>query len=328
MAINVNTVYQTVLLILNKEQRGYMTPLEFNKTGAQAQLEIFETYFDSLNQQIRVPQTNADYSSRLVSLDEKISIFKEFGNATSISATSVFNLPQQLSGYTPVISLATNPPGTTAGVGPYVISSVPVGLPNAGATITAEQANNSVIEVFAGGILVPDTDYSVNGLNITFYSATTWASQTLLVNSYPKQLHKLGQVLHNAGGATIPKELQRVGRDELYHLLSSDLTAPNANNIIYLFENNQITVYPTTIVSGIEVAFIRKPLPPIWNFTVGGANQYLYSPSTSFNFEIDSTEQTELILKILLYAGVVVKSPEIIQVAAQQVAQENANQKS
>jgi len=328
MAINVNTVYQTVLLILNKEQRGYMTPLEFNKTGAQAQLEIFETYFDSLNQQIRVPQTNADYSSRLVSLDEKISIFKEFGNATSISATSVFNLPQQLSGYTPVISLATNPPGTTTGVGPYVISPVPVGLPNAGATITAEQANNSVIEVFAGGILVPDTDYSVNGLNITFYSATTWASQTLLVNSYPKQLHKLGQVLHNAGGATIPKELQRVGRDELYHLLSSDLTAPNANNIIYLFENNQITVYPTTIVSGIEVAFIRKPLPPIWNFTVGGANQYLYSPSTSFNFEIDSTEQTELILKILLYAGVVVKSPEIIQVAAQQVAQENANQKS
>ena len=82
MAINVNTVYQTVLLILNKEQRGYMTPLEFNKTGAQAQLEIFETYFDSLNQQIRVPQTTADYSSRLVSLDEKISIFKEFGNAT------------------------------------------------------------------------------------------------------------------------------------------------------------------------------------------------------------------------------------------------------
>jgi hypothetical protein len=37
-------------------------------------------------------------------------------------------------------------------------------------------------------------------------------------------------------------------------------------------------------------------------------------------------EQTELILKILLYAGVVVKDPQIIQVAAQQVAQENQNQ--
>ena len=40
MAINVNTVYQTVLLILNKEQRGYMTPQEFNNIGNQVQLEI------------------------------------------------------------------------------------------------------------------------------------------------------------------------------------------------------------------------------------------------------------------------------------------------
>jgi len=49
MAINVNTVYQTVLSILNKEQRGYMTPDEFNKVGTQVQLEIFEKYFEDLN---------------------------------------------------------------------------------------------------------------------------------------------------------------------------------------------------------------------------------------------------------------------------------------
>jgi len=52
MAINVNTVYQTVLLILNKEQRGYITPDEFNKTATQVQLDIFEQYFDNLNQQV------------------------------------------------------------------------------------------------------------------------------------------------------------------------------------------------------------------------------------------------------------------------------------
>ena len=91
MAINVNTVYQTVLLILYKEQRGYMTPVEFNKTGQQVQLEIFETYFDSLNQQIRIPQTDTDYADRVASLDEKISIFKEFGNTTYIAP--YFTLP-------------------------------------------------------------------------------------------------------------------------------------------------------------------------------------------------------------------------------------------
>ncbi|GAG61463.1 unnamed protein product, partial [marine sediment metagenome] len=39
MAVNVNTVYQTVLSIINKEQRGYLTPAEFNEVGTQVQLE-------------------------------------------------------------------------------------------------------------------------------------------------------------------------------------------------------------------------------------------------------------------------------------------------
>ena len=89
MAINVNTVYQTVLLILNKEQRGYMTPLEFNKIGTQTQLEIFETYFDSLNQQLRVPQADIDYADRIVNLDEKLSIFKTTGDCTYSSTTEI-----------------------------------------------------------------------------------------------------------------------------------------------------------------------------------------------------------------------------------------------
>ena len=41
--IDVNTVYTTVLSILNKEQRGYLTPFEFNNLGRQVQLEIFES---------------------------------------------------------------------------------------------------------------------------------------------------------------------------------------------------------------------------------------------------------------------------------------------
>jgi len=130
MAINVNTVYQTVLLILNKEQRGYMTPVEFNKTGTQAQLEIFETYFDSLNQQIRIPQTDTDYADRVSNLDEKISIFKEFGNATSISSSNVFNLPQQFSG-SGSIATTTLPVATTGGTTAYVIQ-----------TATADQVAN------------------------------------------------------------------------------------------------------------------------------------------------------------------------------------------
>ena len=93
MAISVDTVYKTVLLILNKEQRGYMTPDEFNKTATQVQLDIFEQYFDDLNQQLRVPQADYDYTDRQLNLDEKISTFKCIGDCAYTGVTGQFALP-------------------------------------------------------------------------------------------------------------------------------------------------------------------------------------------------------------------------------------------
>ena len=72
MAINVDIVYKTVLSILNKEQRGYMTPDEFNKVATQVQLEIFESYFEDLNQQVRVPQTDTEYADRQKNIDNEV----------------------------------------------------------------------------------------------------------------------------------------------------------------------------------------------------------------------------------------------------------------
>ena len=50
MAVSIDTVYQRVLAIANKEQRGYITPQEFNLFANQAQMDIFEQYFYDLNQ--------------------------------------------------------------------------------------------------------------------------------------------------------------------------------------------------------------------------------------------------------------------------------------
>ena len=54
MAISVNTIYQRVLIIANKEQRGYITPQEFNSIANQAQQEIFEQYFYDINQRSKL----------------------------------------------------------------------------------------------------------------------------------------------------------------------------------------------------------------------------------------------------------------------------------
>ena len=52
MAISVDNVYKTVLSILNKEGRGYITPEEFNKIGSQVQLDILDQNFHDYNRAV------------------------------------------------------------------------------------------------------------------------------------------------------------------------------------------------------------------------------------------------------------------------------------
>ena len=72
MAVNIDTVYQRVLALANKEQRGYITPQEFNLFANHAQMEIFEQYFYDLNQFRRIPGNNTVYSDMINNLEEKI----------------------------------------------------------------------------------------------------------------------------------------------------------------------------------------------------------------------------------------------------------------
>jgi len=252
MAINVNTVYQTVLSILNKEQRGYITPDEFNKVGTQVQLEIFEKYFEDLNQQARVPQSDLNYADRLENIDEKVAIFKTFGNA-SYNATS---------------STPTN----------Y--------------------------------FTLPTTDSY--GRNVTFY--------------------RLGEVTYNNEVL-----IQRLQRNDFYTSEKSKLTKATTTFPTYLYENNYLFVKPNTIQDNVQVEFIRKPSSIIWGFTVGTLGQYIYNelaysetdqPTGSVDFEIHESEQTEVILRILQYSGIIIRDPQIIQSAAQQVQMDEINKKS
>jgi hypothetical protein len=250
MAINVNTVYQTVLMILNKEQRGYMTPTEFNKVATQVQLEIFEKYFDDLNQQLRVPQADTDYADRQENIDEKIAIFKTFGNANYVtvnSSLSYFNLPS--------------------------------------------------VDTY--------------GEAVSFY--------------------RMGNVMYDN-----EKIVQRLDRHDFSYVKRSKLTKPTTLNPVYLYENQKLFVKPISITSNIQVDYVRKPKDVIWGFTTGNLGQYIWNenPYTgvgstgSTSFELHESEQSEVILKILIYAGIVIRDPQIVQAAAAQVQADEINKKS
>ena len=242
MAINVDIVYKTVLSILNKEQRGYMTPDEFNKAATQVQLEIFESYFEDLNQQVRVPQTDTEYADRQKNIDNKVSLFKTSGNCTRPSGQNYFEPPTSM--------------------------------------------------------------------------------------------HKIGTVIYNS-----EIEVQRVQPNDLLYINLSPLTKPTKSFPIYTYtdavygqNNPKIYVYPTTINSGISTTYIRKPLNVVWGYSgIGGATwtsgPFIYDPARSTDVEIDASEQTNVITKVLMYAGVIVRDPSIVQIAAQQSQAEETNTK-
>jgi hypothetical protein len=230
MAINVNTVYKTVLLILNQQQRGYMTPDEFNKVATQVQLNIFEKYEDDLNQQYRLPQNDTEYANRVENIEKKLQFFQRTG--------------------------------ATAGTNPFTL--------------------------------------------------------------VPTDVYRLGSVFYKDTELT-----QYAQRNELKQILLSPLTQPTTNFPIYLYENDKLYVYPTSIKTPADITFsyLKTPADVVWGYGVGTLGQFEYNQAASTNFELSVSEQSNVITRVLAYAGVIINDPTIIQVAAQEIATEEQNSK-
>jgi len=237
MAINVNTVYTTVLSILNKEQRGYLTPDEFNKIGTQVQLEIFEKFFEDYNQYIRMPKTDVEFASRMDRIRQEFQVFEVTANASAV-AGNVYDLP----------------------INPAV--------------------------------------------------------------------HRFGSAFYTKG--TNSPEIGILSKRDYQQQILSPILQPTANFPIATYQEDKLTVFPAVTVpavSDISFNYIKKPSDVVWGFTTNAVGAYIYNAGTSTDFEISSMQQTEVILEILKYAGIIIRDPQIIQAAQQELMQEEANQK-
>lgn len=94
--VNIDSVYQRVLGILNKEQRGYVTAQEFNLFANQAQDDLFEQYFYDINQFGRLHGNDTEYSDMLNILNEKISAFETTDTLNYNSTDNYFPLPTDI----------------------------------------------------------------------------------------------------------------------------------------------------------------------------------------------------------------------------------------
>jgi len=231
MAVNINTVYLRVLAIANKEQRGYITPQEFNTLANQAQLDIFEQYFYDLNQFLRLPGNDTIHSDAVDMLEEKIGIFE------------VYNSP----------------------IGTGTLSE----------------------------------------LNV----------------------HKLGAVYHQEtiNGVQTKVEAEKLNPNELRYYINSPLTAPTVKRPVFIVQQDQITVLPAE-ADNLSMNYIKKPTDVYWGYVMVN-DEALYNPSTSINFELHASEETELVLKILSLAGIVIRDPQLYQIAATEDAKNTQQEK-
>ena len=246
MAINVNTVYTTVLSILNKEQRGYLTPDEFNKLATQVQLSTFEKFFEDYNQYIRMPKTDVEFASRMDHVMEEFQIFEKSANGSNVPTSNVYD--------------------------------------------------------------------------------------------QPVDLHKFGSASWNKGLNSPPIEI--LSNRDYNQIKLSPLTQPTNNFPVAKYQQDKLTVFPSpTVFAKTDVTFnyIRKPQDVVWAYSKGSLGQYEYeetatgntiTPSTGTKqFEISDSQQTEVILEILKYAGVIIRDQQIVQAASQELANNESNQK-
>jgi hypothetical protein len=91
MAVDINRVYQKVLALANKEQRGYITPQEFNLFSDKAQYEIFNNYFHKIKVTERKLKAQEDYADELEMIEEKLHSFHV--DETVTTATASLTLP-------------------------------------------------------------------------------------------------------------------------------------------------------------------------------------------------------------------------------------------
>mgnify|MGYP003111860264 CR=1 FL=1 len=338
MAININEVYKTALLILNKEQRGYVTPNEFNKIANQVQLQMFENYAEELNQQLRVPQADADYSNRIMNTDEKLSIFKAFGDATYDNATTpstpYYTLPSDLYRLGTVVYTGINGNQVELqrlqrndfyNIQKSLLTASSKFFPtylyeNERMYVKPDSINSGVVVNYLRKPTEPRWGYSVGSLGQYIYDATVYGASLLNTGTNTLTSSITAGI---AGGTLGTYTPSYTGGSGTGLVISANVTTPTNVTL-------SVTTAGTGYVVGDVITIPAAQLGASGDTIITLQASDFNSGSTygSTNIELHPSEQTDFIIKLLFYFGVVIRDPQIVQAAVQEARTEEINEKS
>ncbi len=324
MAVSIDTVYQRVLSVANKEQRGYVTPQEFNLFANQAQMDIFEQYFYDLNQFSRLKGNNTEYADMVTILEEKINIFKKLNQAvTIINQFGDGTLPSDVYRLGTLSRLAlTNVEGSVQSIIELVTENdyikfnrSPLAKPTIKRPIYTRTSSTGV------KIRPSSTDPSksaapyfiVGGFTITN------ASPNIVVDITDSSAVNYDFI--EVGQQVIQSNLALSGD----YFVGSTTTSGNALTVGLVDSSGNDKnasssggpVQVTFASDDVKCNYVKKPTSVSWNYTeINGVA--MYNSANSVDFELHASEETELVFKILQLAGIAIESMDLYQVAAQE----------
>ena len=310
MAVSINNVYQKVLAIANKEQRGYITPQEFNLFANQAQMDIFEQYFYDKNQYNRLPKDNTPYADLDHLLEEKISIFKKRQQpVTIINQFGDGTLPNDVYRLDNLTRLSlTGVSGSTANIIEEVTEDEFMLMdrtPLAKATIERPV----YVRTSATGVKIKPHSVTPSASAAVYFTQNgdTDGTTTISVDAGGNlDFIEAGQTIT---GTDIPAGTT---------VVSISGSGPNNLEISQAATGSTSDVTLTFASDDVKCNYIRKPATVKWTYTViVGKALYNASATDLQNFELHESEENNLVIKILQLAGISMKDYNVTQVASQ-----------
>tara|TARA_R110002020_G_scaffold257441_1_gene471106 strand:+ start:889 stop:1929 length:1041 start_codon:yes stop_codon:yes gene_type:complete len=346
MAVNVNTVYKTTLLILNKEQRGYITPDEFNKISIQVQREILEQYFEELNQQLRVPQNTDEYANRIDNLQEKIDVFKKFDTCTG---SNPFDLPTDVHRLG-MLAYREKEIQEINRRDYFLVNKSPLTTPTTSNPLYVLEGHTTPSAAPSKAYVYPNT--ITTGADITAYYVKTpldprWGYYTGSLGQYVYDSTVYGDSLLNTGNGTLSSSITTnqtdftnntyVGTVGVTAGYSTSGAGTGLALSIVVSGNTVTSITITSAGTGFLVGDTITVTGAGGVLGGGTGNLVVTLVAADFNnnstygstdFELHPSEQPNIVMNILMYCGVVIRDPQIVQNAAQMIAQEEALEKS
>jgi hypothetical protein len=305
----INSVRQSVLSVLNKNNYGYLSPADFNLFAKQAQLDIFESYFYQYNYQINkenARQSGTGIADLAKGIEESMDLF---------SVTRGLNLDTTAAGQ------YLMPSAATTGSDYYLVNKLLVykGIVTSGETDAFDAAGNLLID--SGATFFSDT--IVAGDIVGVETATQGVQYVTVVSvDSNTQITVTGTVLSAAAfpytifsANTQQNEAEKVTHSKITMLNNSIYTAPTLEYPAYTSEETSVQVFPNTnMTAGRVVAqYFRYPRDPNWTYvTLTGGEPVFNQTATDFqDFEVPLDEENNLTMKILQYAGITIREPEV-----------------